>query len=76
MDGGSKLSGATHRLLDIEISRYLQKCINLLSQSLSYLGEEINLVLVLGDPNFNFLGIEQTEIDYSWAVQYSVLTVT
>ena len=49
--------------LDIDISRHFQKCIHLLSQTLIYLGEEINLVLVLGDSN-------------SWAVQYSVLTVT
>ena len=46
-------------LLDIDISR------RLLSQTLSYLGEEINLVLVLGDSNFNFLGYVQTEVDYS-----------
>ena len=62
--------------LDIDISRHLQKCILLLSRTLSYLGEGINLVLVLGDSNFNFQCIVQTEVDYSWAVQYSILTVT
>ena len=62
--------------LDIDISRHLQKCIHLLSQTPSYLGEGINLVLVLGDSNFDFQCIVQTEDDYSWAVQYSVLTVT
>ena len=46
--------------LDIDISRHLQRCIHLLSQTLSYLGEETDLVLVLGDPNFNFQYIVQT----------------
>ena len=63
-------------LLDIDISRHLQQCIHLLSQTLSYLGEEINLVLVLCDSNFDFQCVVQTEVDYSWTVQYSVLTVT
>mgnify|MGYP001796133041 CR=1 FL=1 len=70
------LNFQVHSTYPLDISRQLQKCIHLSSQTLSYLGEEIDLVLVLGDPNFDFQCIVQTEVDYSGAVQYSVLTVT